>query len=104
MTCLSSILLLTYKVEHNSPIVKAGLAPLFFIERTRTISPMNPAVNQAVVLVTGAGRRLGRAIALHLARAGWRVTIHCHRSEEHTSELQSLYDLVCRLLLEKKKQ
>src|SRR5437867_3688731 len=26
------------------------------------------------------------------------------RSEEHTSELQSLYDLVCRLLLEKKKQ
>src|SRR5207248_11145942 len=27
----------------------------------------------------------------------------CLRSEEHTSELQSPYDLVCRLLLEKKK-
>src|SRR5206468_10770150 len=27
-----------------------------------------------------------------------------HRSEEHTSELQSRSDLVCRLLLEKKKQ
>src|SRR5207248_4344897 len=26
-----------------------------------------------------------------------------YRSEEHTSELQSPYDLVCRLLLEKKK-
>src|SRR5438094_3085309 len=26
------------------------------------------------------------------------------RSEEHTSELQSPYDLVCRLLLEKKKK
>src|SRR5207248_10098545 len=26
----------------------------------------------------------------------------CTRSEEHTSELQSPYDLVCRLLLEKK--
>src|SRR5438105_835595 len=26
-----------------------------------------------------------------------------HRSEEHTSELQSRVDLVCRLLLEKKK-
>src|SRR5699024_11673469 len=25
-----------------------------------------------------------------------------HRSEEHTSELQSRFDLVCRLLLEKK--
>src|SRR5207248_4836335 len=28
---------------------------------------------------------------------------HNDRSEEHTSELQSPYDLVCRLLLEKKK-
>src|SRR5207248_9637003 len=33
------------------------------------------------------------------------VTRHRRRrSEEHTSELQSPYDLVCRLLLEKKKQ
>src|SRR5260221_10596299 len=30
--------------------------------------------------------------------------ICCFRSEEHTSELQSHSDLVCRLLLEKKKQ
>src|SRR5438132_6586787 len=29
---------------------------------------------------------------------------HLARSEEHTSELQSHSDLVCRLLLEKKKQ
>src|SRR5699024_12870901 len=29
---------------------------------------------------------------------------HMVRSEEHTSELQSRFDLVCRLLLEKKKQ
>src|SRR5256885_1814338 len=28
----------------------------------------------------------------------------CHRSEEHTSELQSPCNLVCRLLLEKKKK
>src|SRR5204862_4727288 len=33
----------------------------------------------------------------HGARSRWR------RSEEHTSELQSRRDLVCRLLLEKKK-
>src|SRR5437899_7084842 len=32
---------------------------------------------------------------------GWRRS---QRSEEHTSELQSLRHLVCRLLLEKKKQ
>src|SRR5260370_3370619 len=29
---------------------------------------------------------------------------HHHRSEEHTSELQSHLNLVCRLLLEKKKK
>src|SRR5699024_11874036 len=31
------------------------------------------------------------------------TTIKKDRSEEHTSELQSRFDLVCRLLLEKKK-
>src|SRR5687767_15735351 len=31
------------------------------------------------------------------------ATCRCRRSEEHTSELQSLAYLVCRLLLEKKK-
>src|SRR5207248_6968057 len=33
----------------------------------------------------------------------WFVFARGERSEEHTSELQSPYDLVCRLLLEKKK-
>src|SRR5699024_11575766 len=32
------------------------------------------------------------------------LAIWVHRSEEHTSELQSRFDLVCRLLLEKKNQ
>src|SRR2546430_11125508 len=31
------------------------------------------------------------------------VPVRCRRSEEHTSELQSQSNLVCRLLLEKKK-
>src|SRR5688572_32288790 len=33
-----------------------------------------------------------------------RVAVEVGRSEEHTSELQSQSNLVCRLLLEKKKQ
>src|SRR5699024_11394451 len=37
------------------------------------------------------------ALALFLTQTG-------NRSEEHTSELQSRFDLVCRLLLEKKKK
>src|SRR5438093_4725121 len=38
----------------------------------------------------------------HLAYAA--VSVPSLRSEEHTSELQSLTNLVCRLLLEKKKK
>ena len=34
------------------------------------------------VLVTGAARRLGRAIALHLGASGWDVAVHCHRSRD----------------------
>src|SRR6266496_5966379 len=37
-------------------------------------------------------------------RGGFVLTTAAHRSEEHTSELQSRRDLVCRLLLEKKKK
>src|SRR6478609_9791321 len=37
-------------------------------------------------------------------RSAWRWCAPTARSEEHTSELQSLAYLVCRLLLEKKKK
>src|SRR5690606_39847275 len=46
------------------------------------------------------------AIVLALAglrRLGWEEEVAEVRSEEHTSELQSRENLVCRLLLEKKK-
>jgi NAD(P)-dependent dehydrogenase (short-subunit alcohol dehydrogenase family) len=40
-------------------------------------SPNAPAApTLRTVLVTGAGRRLGREIALDLARAGWQVAVH----------------------------
>src|SRR5450830_2118680 len=48
-----------------------------------------------------------RAPGLYLAREQVVTavgTLSAERSEEHTSELQSRFDLVCRLLLEKKKQ
>src|SRR5437899_8215310 len=41
--------------------------------------------------------------AMPLGSAGKTGRLRSHRSEEHTSELQSLRHLVCRLLLEKKK-
>src|SRR2546430_8087928 len=39
-----------------------------------------------------------------IARGRHAGTNQCRRSEEHTSELQSQSNLVCRLLLEKKKK
>src|SRR2546426_8139720 len=47
----------------------------------------------------------GDLAAIHgLVRKGAHLTEYAIRSEEHTSELQSPCNLVCRLLLEKKKQ
>src|SRR5699024_11666472 len=40
----------------------------------------------------------------HQERSEGRYAGKGYRSEEHTSELQSRFDLVCRLLLEKKKK
>src|SRR5438067_7452004 len=40
----------------------------------------------------------------HLSCQARSLWLEDARSEEHTSELQSRFDLVCRLLLEKKKQ
>ena len=38
-------------------------------------------------LITGAGRRIGRAIALALSRAGYSVVLHAHRSRAEAEKL-----------------
>src|SRR3712207_6927508 len=60
---------------------------------------------QATVGLTGATVRAGdvRLTADAQVETGAVTGTHARRSEEHTSELQSRQYLVCRLLLEKKK-
>src|SRR5258708_28365912 len=72
-----------------------------FAKTTLATTAVTTCVWVAVTLLTPAEPaevllRFYRKVRPHAA--GWR-----HRSEEHTSELQSPDHLVCRLLLEKKK-
>src|SRR5260221_8742964 len=67
--------------------------------------PMNRLITEderRQLLAHGQNRAAGGSIdPLPVVRL---FTPDAHRSEEHTSELQSHSDLVCRLLLEKKKK
>src|SRR5436309_10821354 len=56
------------------------------------------------ILHTEDGPAPGRRFAQSLAVVGTHRLLGGARSEEHTSELQSRENLVCRLLLEKKKK
>src|SRR5699024_977466 len=58
---------------------------------------------EAVKLICGIGRPFIGRLLRYDALDGEYSTLR-FRSEEHTSELQSRFDLVCRLLLEKKNQ
>jgi NAD(P)-dependent dehydrogenase (short-subunit alcohol dehydrogenase family) len=42
---------------------------------------------RGVALVTGAGQRIGRAISLTLAHAGYAIAIHCRRSKDEAGAL-----------------
>src|SRR2546428_8140353 len=70
---------------------RAGVSP-------RVISYIRVALNAVWIMVAVTSILSISSLAPYLSSA---LTIS--RSEEHTSELQSRSDLVCRLLLEKKK-
>src|SRR3989441_10452098 len=78
----------------------------FFFNDTATTEIYTLSLHDALPILRRGGEQ-GR-VAQGSAQVGHEPTRQIHpqppRSEEHTSELQSLAYLVCRLLLEKKKQ
>src|SRR5216683_1268101 len=68
------------------------------------VAELSPQDFSAMVAVNLTGSFLVARSALPHLLASGRGAVVSVRSEEHTSELQSRSDLVCRLLLEKKKK
>src|SRR5438874_4385430 len=90
-------------------MIRSLTLTLFFFNDTATTEIYTLSLHDALPILRGQepvardravrggrGHVFGREPAGHFRRCG-------ARSEEHTSELQSRRDLVCRLLLEKKK-
>src|SRR5262245_62707794 len=65
---------------------------------TVTFASVDPGGAAGTATVAG-----GQVTGITVTYGGTGYTVGTTRSEEHTSELQSLRHLVCRLLLEKKK-
>src|SRR2546428_9405693 len=73
----------------------------FFFNDTATTEIYTLSLHDALPISQLCNRRASMRGALQ--QVGDQMSIPLGRSEEHTSELQSRSDLVCRLLLEKKK-
>src|SRR2546428_8779954 len=83
----------------------------FFFNDTATTEIYTLSLHDALPISAASGRAWPASAmpppmpagAATMPRAASYPNMHAPRSEEHTSELQSRSDLVCRLLLEKKK-
>src|SRR5690606_41884409 len=80
---------------HSFPTRRSSDLPLAYM-RGRTLE-------SAFVILDEAQNTTPEQMKMFLTRLGMNSKAVVNRSEEHTSELQSRENLVCRLLLEKKK-
>src|SRR5260370_37485234 len=96
---------MTHRVTMGDPLLnvpsQAGMSPLIFLMIRRpprsTLFPYTTLFRSSIA--TGDEQRAWLMANLQ----PYRIEALGGRSEEHTSELQSHLNLVCRLLLEKKK-
>src|SRR5579871_7046981 len=97
---MSNIQIISLRMPHDlSHLGFLAVEFFFFFNDTATTEIYTLSLHDALPISLEALPQMGRQQGCqHGATAGGR------RSEEHTSELQSRRELVCRLLLEKKKQ
>src|SRR5256885_16256444 len=93
-----------YRPQFDSGLIlHAPFSFLFFFNDTATTEIYTLSLHDALPISQHASDRRNAGVVLlgpHLPLAA--LHVHRARSEEHTSELQSPCNLVCRLLLEKK--
>src|SRR5712672_1079330 len=78
--------------------------PSFFFNDTATTEIYTLSLHDALPIQIAHAVRAGTLPPIHRDLWDRLLIAQAQRSEEHTSELQSLAYLVCRLLLEKKKK
>src|SRR5699024_12795233 len=94
--------LLPLSLSFPSPSFPPSLVLSFFFNHTSTTEIYTLSLHDALPICRHGWSWLHASFFLRRPRTGAGGR-HAARSEEHTSELQSRFDLVCRLLLEKKK-
>src|SRR2546427_8514822 len=82
-----------------APTARARIAPSSIRKVIGSVCPLTTGTNSAVLTLLRS-----RPVATTSTSACPSSVLPNSRSEEHTSELQSQSNLVCRLLLEKKKK
>src|SRR5699024_12485207 len=87
-TLFRSLLLLSF------PLLEIDRLYIYLFHSLQSLNPSYPLLNHPFL-----SRLIQAPLLLALLAI---VLFSLNRSEEHTSELQSRFDLVCRLLLEKK--
>src|SRR2546427_3105414 len=89
-------------VDARSLIIRLNAAPTCPLDSSsQVLLPATPLVNQPAMV---AGNRMIDEAKIGGMTPDMLSLNGSNRSEEHTSELQSQSNLVCRLLLEKKKK
>src|SRR5688500_19409962 len=88
-----------FKMFEGDPLYWRNPAGAFTIEDQK--ADETPDTRRLILVASGTGLAPFISYVLHLKNIKSKREI---RSEEHTSELQSPCNLVCRLLLEKKKK
>src|SRR6267143_6297908 len=76
----------------------------FFFNDTATTEIYTLSLHDALPICSPCSRATRRSVSPSLRSTSCASCGRPSRSEEHTSELQSQFHLVCRLLLEKKKK